>query len=179
MAVMVLEELDRLIHPQIQDVGNRKAAVADLERLAVEPLALAHGAGHVQIGQEVHLDPPLPLALALLAAAALDVETEAARLVAQGPGVAGAGKDLANLVEHAGVGGRVAAGRAADRRLVDLDHLVDLAGPAKARVRARLGRDAAQPADQGPGQRLVQERALAGTAHARHADQRREGKAGP
>ena len=79
------------------------------------------------------------MAPAFLATAALDVETEAARLVAQGPGFAGVGKDLANLVEDADVGGRVAAGRAADRRLVDLDDLVDLAGPAKARVRARLG----------------------------------------
>ncbi len=41
-------------------------------------------------------------------------------------GFAGLGEDLADFVEHAGVGRGIAARRAADRALVDLDHLVDL-----------------------------------------------------
>ena len=52
--------------------------VADLQRLAVVALALADVAGDVDVGQEVHLDLDDAVALAGLAAAALDVEAEAA-----------------------------------------------------------------------------------------------------
>ena len=84
-------------------------------------------AGDVDVGQEVHLDLDLAVAVADLAAAALDVEAEAARLVAARPRLLGLGEELADVVEDAGVGGRVGARRAADRRLVDVDDLVDLA----------------------------------------------------
>ena len=170
----VLEELGGLFDLHVEHVGDRAVAVADFERLAIEPLSFAHRARDVEVGQEVHLDPPLPLALALLASPALDVETEPAGLVAALLGVAGVGEHLANLVEHAGVRGRIAPRRASDGRLVDLHHLVDLARAAEARVRAGLRGDAAQPANQRPGKRLVQQRTLARSAHAGHADHRRE-----
>jgi hypothetical protein len=54
----------------------------DLERLAVVALALAHLARDIDVRQELHLDLEDPVALAVLAAAALDVEREAARGVA-------------------------------------------------------------------------------------------------
>ncbi len=94
-------------------------------------------AGDVDVGQEVHLDLDLAVAAADLAAAAFDVEAEAARLVAARPRLLGLGEELADVVEDAGVGGRVGARRAADRRLVDVDDLVDLAEPVDAVVRAR------------------------------------------
>ena len=122
----VLEELDRLVDRHLQHVGDGLALEADLERLAVVALAVALLAGHVDVGQEVHLDLDLAVALAGLAAAALDVEAEAAGLVAARSRLLGLGEELADVVEDAGVGGRVGARRAADRRLVDVDDLVDL-----------------------------------------------------
>ena len=56
--------------------------VAHLERLAVVALAAADVAGDEHVGQEMHLDLDQAAALAGLAAAAFDVEREAARLVA-------------------------------------------------------------------------------------------------
>ena len=53
-----------------------------LQRLAVVALAAADVAGDVDVGQEVHLDLDLPVALARLAAAALHVEAEPSRPVA-------------------------------------------------------------------------------------------------
>jgi hypothetical protein len=44
-----------------------------------------HVAGHVDVGQEVHLDLDLPVARARLAAAAATLEREPARLVAPRP----------------------------------------------------------------------------------------------
>jgi hypothetical protein len=74
----------------------------------------------------VHLDLDDAVALAGLAAAALDVEREAAGLVAARLGFGQAGEPVADRREGAGIGRRVRARRAADRRLVDVDDLVDM-----------------------------------------------------
>ena len=70
----VLDERQRLIDGQLEHFGDRLAAVFDLQRLAVVAAALAFLAGDVHVGQEVHLDRDHAVALARLAAAALDVE---------------------------------------------------------------------------------------------------------
>src|SRR5206468_10232967 len=88
--------------------------------------AVAHVAGDVDVGQEVHLDLYEAVALARLAAAALDVEAEAAGLVAARLALAQAGEPVADRGEGAGVGRRVGARGAADRRLIDVDHLVEI-----------------------------------------------------
>ena len=114
------EELRRVVDGQRQHVGDRPAAVADLERLGVVPGAVADRARRVGAGQEQQLDGDEALALAVRAAAALDVEGEPADRVAAPPGLVGGGEQLADPVEQAGVGGQVRPRRAADRLLVDL-----------------------------------------------------------
>src|SRR6185503_15155902 len=130
----VLEELERLLDRHLEHVRDRLALETDVERLAVVALAVALLAGHVDVGQEMHLDLDLAVATADLASAALDVEAEAAGLVAARPRLLSLGEELADVVEDAGVGRRVGARRAADRRLVDVDDLVDLAEPIDAVV---------------------------------------------
>ena len=124
----------------------------DLQRLAIEAGSGTFVAGDVEVGQEAHLDLLHALALARLAASGLallklnrpDFETPLL-------GLAGAGKDLANLVEDAGVGGRIAARRAADGRLVDLNDLVDLTGTAECREGSGHGSRVTQPPQQARG----------------------------
>ena len=110
---------------EIEHVGDRLAAVPDLERLAVVPAALALLARDVDVRQEVHLDRDDAVALARFAAAALDVEREAARLEAARLRLGHHREQLADEREEAGVGRRVGPRRPADRRLIDLDHLVE------------------------------------------------------
>ena len=148
MAGKVLKKPGGLLDAHIEHVGDRAVAIADFERLPVEAFSFAYGAGDVEVGEEVHLDPPLPLPLALFAPPALNVEAEPAGLVAALPGVAGVGEYLANFVEHAGIRGRIAPRRASDGRLIDLHHLVDLIDAAEAGVRARFRGDSAQPPHQ-------------------------------
>ena len=105
------------------------ALVLDLQGLAVVARALADLALDVDIGQEVHLDPQDAVPLAGLAAPALDVEGEAPRLVAAHLRLGQLGEQVADIGKDAGVGGRVGARRAADRRLVDVDDLVELLEP--------------------------------------------------
>src|SRR3954469_15330495 len=74
-----VEELERLRDRHLEHVGDGLALVVDLERLAVVALAATHLARDVDIGQELHLDLEDAVALAVLAATALDVEAETAR----------------------------------------------------------------------------------------------------
>ena len=84
-------------------------------------------------------------ALALLAAAALDVEAEASRLVVALDRERRLREEIADGVVEADVGRRVRAAVAADRRLVDADDLVHVLDAVDAR-RARRAACACPPA---------------------------------
>ena len=118
---MFSKKRQRVLHGHVQHLGDVLAAVGHLQRLTVVALAVAHLAGHVDVGQEVHLDLDLAVALAGLAAAAAHVEGEAPRRVAAGLGLGRGGEQRADVVPQADVGGRVRARRAPDGALVDVD----------------------------------------------------------
>ncbi|MNQ87263.1 hypothetical protein D3C85_1024790 [compost metagenome] len=87
----------------------------------------------------LHLDDAIPLAR--LAAPPLDVEGEATRQVAARPRLLGAGQQLADRGEQAGVGRRVGSRGAAYGALIDVHHLVQMLQPFHFAVgrRGRLG----------------------------------------
>ena len=91
---------------------------------------------------------------------------EAARL-----GVGEHREQLADEREQPRVGRRVGAWRSADRRLIDLDHLVDELDAFDRRVRAGLVAGAIEQPRQRPVENLVDERRLAGAADAGHRRQ--------
>ena len=164
----------RLFDGHVEDVGDRLALEADVERLAVVALAVALLARDVDVRQEVHLDLDLAVAAADLAAAALDVEGEAAGLVAAGAGLLGLGVEVADDVEEADVGRRVRPRRAADRRLVDVDDLVQVLEALDALVGARAHPRAVQLVRDGLVEDLVDQRRLARAGHARDRGERAE-----
>ena len=153
--------LEGLGDGQLQHIGDVLAAIADFERLGVVAPPAALLASHPDIGQEMHLDQPLAVALAGLAAAAWPVEAEAVGRVAADLGLWHPGEQLADLVEDPGVGGRVAGRRVADGRLVDVNHFVDVLDPAKLVVAAGLGGRPVQALGQGGVEHVVDQRALA------------------
>ena len=134
---LVGEELERLLDREVEDIGDVLALERDVEGVAVVARALAHLARHVHVGEEVHLDADRAVARARLAAATLHVEREPARLVAAHLRFLGGREQRADLVEHAGVRGRVRTRRAPDRRLVDVDDLVEVLGAFDGLVPAR------------------------------------------
>ena len=117
----VLKKVHPLVHRHVEHVRDGLAADFDLQRLFVVSRALTDLAGHVDVGEKVHLDLDRAVALAGLAAPALDVEREAPRLVAALARLGRAGKKVADFGEDARVGGRVAPGRASDGALVDFE----------------------------------------------------------
>jgi len=70
MVGTALKNVVRGFHRQVQDLRDVLALVEHFQRLAVVALAVADVAGHVHVGQKVHLDLDHAVALAGLAAAA-------------------------------------------------------------------------------------------------------------
>ena len=169
------EEGERLLDRHLEHVRDRLALEAHLQRLLVVAVPVAGLAGHVDVGQEVHLDLDRPVALARLAAAAADVEGEAARLVAAHLRLGRERVELADVREQVDVGGRVRARRAADRLLVDVDHLVEDLDPLDRRVLAGLDAHPVEPVRERLVEDLVDEGRLARAGDARDGDELADG----
>lgn len=167
----VFEKLNGHIDRHVQHVVDILALVFDFERLAVVTVSAARLAAHVNVGQEVHLDGLHARAAALLAAAALDVEREAARLEAPDLGVGRHFEEFADVGKDIGIGRRIAARRTADGRLIDDDQFVDMFDALDAVILQRLGERAVKLLRENRPQGLVDERRFARTADARDADE--------
>src|SRR5216683_2891804 len=164
-----LEEFGGFLHRHVEHVGDRLAFEEHFQRLAVVAFALADIAGDVDVRQEVHLDLEDAVALAGLAAAALDVEGKSPGLVAARLGLGQAGEPFADRRERAGIGGRIGARGAADRRLVDVDDLVDMFEPLDAVVRGSTLAGVVEFSRDRLVERVDQQRRLAAAGNASHA----------
>ncbi len=148
-----------------------RALVVDLEGVPVVPGSLAHLARHIHVGQEVHLDLDRAVAGAVLAAPALDVEREPARTVPAHLRFGRLREQLADVVEDAGVGGRVRPRCTSDRRLVHADDLVDLLQPGDPGVPTRHQPGTVDLVGQHRVQDVVDERRLARPGQAGDRDE--------
>src|SRR5262245_62127880 len=158
---LLLKERDALLDRHVQHVVDRLAAQRDLQRLAVETRALADAARDLDVGHEIELRGDDTLALTLFAATALDVEAESSWLVAAVDRERRLREEVADRVVEAHVGRRIRAAVAADRRLIDVDHLVDVLETIHAVMLAREGACVHEPLPQRFEEDLVDERTLA------------------
>ena len=167
-----VEEGAGLLDGHVQHFMDVLALVAHFQRLAVVALALANVAGHVDVWQKVHFHLDDAIALAGFAAPALDVEAEAAGLVAPRSRFLGLREQFANRREQAGVGGGVGARRAANRALVDVYHLVEVFQALHVFKAARRdGRGAVQRPRRDGIEGVVHQRRLAGAGNAGNASE--------
>ena len=160
-ARLVLKELQRVVDRLLEHVGDAQTAEAHLERFAIVPLAFAHLARDVDVGQEMHLDLHETIALTRFAASALHVEREAPRPVAANLRFGQLGEQLANRREQARVRRGIRARRATDRTLVDVDDLVDVLEARDARMRAGNDSRAIEVSRQRAMQNVLDQRRLA------------------
>ena len=162
----VLEERQRLIDGQVEHVRDRLAPVFDLQGFAVVPPALALLAGHVHVREEVHLNRDDAVPLTRFAAATLHVEREAPGPESARLGLGHHGEEIPDEGEQTRIGGGVGSRGPSDRRLIDLDHLVEQFDPLDAVVRAGLIRRLVQRPRERAVQDVVDQRGLARPAHA-------------
>ena len=123
------EELVCYFHRHVQDLRDVLTLVLHFQRFAVVAHAVAHVTRHVHVGQKVHLHFDHAVALAGLAAPPGHVEAEAPGAIAALACRRHFGHQFADVGEQSGVGGGVAARRAANGRLVDVDDLVKVLQP--------------------------------------------------
>ena len=162
------EELCGFFHGHFEYVGNGLALVVYFEGFAVVALAVAGFAGYVHVRQEVHFNLQGAVAGAVLAAAALDVEGESAGGVAAHFRFAGLCEQLADVVEHAGVGGGVRTRSTADGRLVHVNDLVQVFQPVDALVATGYLLGAIELVRQGGVQNVVDEGRFTRAGHTGH-----------
>src|SRR5262245_21621 len=167
----VLEQHQQLLDVHLQHVGDRFVLELDLQRLAAEPLAFADGARHPDVREKIHFQPRAAVAFAGFAAAAFHVEAEATGLVAAALGLRQLAEQVADFVEDFDIGAGVGARRAADRRLVDGDQLVEVLQPFDRPVSAGTALALVQVAVEGFDDDVADQRALAAAADARDADE--------
>ncbi len=167
----VLEEVASLVDCHVEHVGNGLALIAHFERLAVVAFAVTLLAGHLNVGQEVHLNGFIAIAATRLATPALDVEREAAGLVAANLGFGQVDEQAADVGEDAGIGSRIRAWRPSDGRLVDVDYLVDMFQTLDAVVRHGSLQGTVEMAGEDRVERIVDERRLAGARDAGDNDE--------
>src|SRR5277367_5011265 len=132
------EYRQRILDGQIENVGDGVAVEFNRQRFLIVTATVTYFAGNVDIGHKIHLDAPLTVALAGLAAPAGDVEGKSSRLIAALAGLGQHRVEVADGGEDAGVGRGIGTRRAADGRLVDADGLVDLRKALDLVVFARL-----------------------------------------
>ena len=133
---LVGEEIYPILYGHRQDFGDVLVPIGNVECVLIVARALAGGAGHLHVGHQVQLGGDRALAAALLAAASLDVEAKARGRIATLLGLGRLGEEAADVVVETNVRGRVGAGRAANRGLVDVDHIAYVLNPFEAVVRA-------------------------------------------
>src|SRR6478672_7177976 len=122
----------------------------------------------------MHLDLDDAVALAGLATPALDVEREAAWLVAAHLGLGEFGEPFADWGEGAGIGRWVGARRAPDRRLVNVDDLVEMLQAFDRVMLAWMLAGIGELARHGAVERLDEEGRLAAAGHAGHRGEQAE-----
>ena len=128
-AWMIFKKWYRFVHRHVQYIGNILSLIPDFQGLPVVPGAMAYFAGYVYIRKKLHFNFNNAIAVAGLAAAAFDVEAESSRFVSPHFGFRSLAEKLPDIIENAGIGGRIRSWRAADGLLVNVDNLIHIFRP--------------------------------------------------
>ena len=128
------EVAEGFLDGHVEDVVDVAALVLDVEDGGFVTGSVAFFAGELDVGEELHFDGDGAVAFADVAAAAGDVEGEAAGGEALALGVGLGGEEGADFVEGLDVGDGVGARGAADGGLVDEDDVVEVLGAGEGAV---------------------------------------------
>ena len=152
------------------------AFVLHFQCFAVVAFAVADVARDVDVGQKVHFDFQYAIAFAGFATAAFDVERKTARLITALFRGRYLSEQFAHRREQAGVGRGIGARGAANRRLIDVNHFVEMFQAVNLVVWRRLLRGAVDLACGGQIQRFVDQCGFARAGYACDAGHQADGQ---
>ena len=134
----ILKMQDRLLDVHVENLGDVLPLEPHFERFMVEPTALAQGTCDPDVGQKVHLQLVRAVSLARLTTPPGHVEAEAARFIRPQLRIGQHGIQVADQVEQFHIGRGIGTGCPANRRLVNVNRLVEIGKPFDVRVQPRL-----------------------------------------
>src|SRR5438046_10136778 len=167
----ISEKTRRLVHGQIEHVGNVLSFISNFERLAIVAPAMTDFALDINVRQKMHFDLDQSAALAVFAATSLNVEAETPRVIAAHACGRKLCKQFANRGERTTVGNWIRSRRAPNCTLVNDDSFVDLIDPAQTAKCARLFLRVVKMPAQRPAQTIVYQSRFAATGDASHANE--------
>src|SRR5579863_9095186 len=97
-----------------------------LQRFAVVAFTLANFTWHVDIGQEIHLNAHNALTLTGLTPSTLDIEREPPRLIATQTRLRHLREQITDDGKGCGIGSGIRARCTPNRRLININHLVQM-----------------------------------------------------
>src|ERR1700722_5434244 len=137
--------------------------VTDGQGFGIVALTAANFAHHVNVWKKIHFDAAETVALAGFAAAALYVETEAAGFIATSAGFGKHREEFANRSEDTCVRCGIGARSAANGRLIDFDHFINILYAENFAVSGRSLRSAIELLCKGAVQNVIHESGFSGT----------------
>ena len=120
------KEVDSFLHAHLQHVVDVFPFIGDLQGLLVVALPAALLARDINVGEKVHGNAQNAISLTCFTASALYVKGEASPVIAAHAGFRGLCIQLADIVKNAGIGRRVRTRRSPDRRLVNINNLINV-----------------------------------------------------
>src|SRR5579862_5976330 len=170
----IFQHLQGFLDRQVEEIGNRIAVEAHGKSFGIVALAAANLARDVNVRQKIHLDAALAVALAGFAAPAFHVEAEAAGFVAAFARFGQHRIEFSNRSEYTRIGGGIRAGCAADGRLIDLHHFINVFDALNFAVRAGLLHRAIESRGQGAVEDVIDERRFPRARNARDDGEKAE-----
>ena len=173
----VLEKFHGAVHRHIQHIRDALSLEAHLEGLAVVAFAVTMFAGYVHIGQEIHLDRFVAVALAGFATTTAHVEGEASGLVAADFRLGQSHIQGTYIGENTRISGRIRARSTTQRTLIHGHDFVYMLNAVQGVVGQRFAQRAIEMFREDGQKGVVDERAFSAARHARDAGQcaQREG----
>src|SRR5438874_4416651 len=142
----------------------------DLQGFAIVALAFTHLTWYIHIGQEVHLDFDDTLTLTGFTTSSLYIEGEASGCVTANACLRDLCKEFTDTREGIGVGSRVRAWGASNRRLIDVNNLVQVCQALDILVCSRLVVGAEKGMGEFPIENIGNQCTFARARHSCHSD---------
>ena len=122
----IFKEFQRLLHCHIQNVVDTLTLILDLQGLTVVSFPSTHLTWHIDIREKMHLDLQNSVTVAGFTSAAFHIKAESAFLVSPGLRICCSCEQVSDHVKDTGVGCRVRPRCTTDRRLINVNNLIQL-----------------------------------------------------